>query len=138
MPAAPSSLIMRFREVPVQSLPETVQLPRPPGIWTVPGAFVFYGPVVARRPACVSLIDMSTPASPTPPGAERIIAWIMGAIVVWGLFHAAGAWMLNHDARRPLIVLACVAAFLGFWMAVLSARTKRLARLQDGANEHRR
>jgi ABC-type transport system involved in Fe-S cluster assembly fused permease/ATPase subunit len=81
---------------------------------------------------------MSTPASPTPPGAERIIAWIMGAIVVWGLFHAAGAWMLNHDARRPLIVLACVAAFLGFWMAVLSARTKRLARLQDGANEHRR
>jgi hypothetical protein len=81
---------------------------------------------------------MSTPASPTPPGAERLIAWIMGAIVVWGLFHAAGAWMLNHDPRRPLIVLACVAAFLGFWTALLAARRKRLGRLEDGANEQRR
>jgi hypothetical protein len=33
----------RFCNVSVQSLPETVQLPRPPGIWTVPGAFVFSG-----------------------------------------------------------------------------------------------
>ena len=66
----------------------------------------------------------------------------MAALVVWGLFHAAGAWMLNHDARRPLIVLACVAAFLGFWLAMLSARRKRLAeqqaRQQDGAGEQRR
>ena len=66
----------------------------------------------------------------------------MAALVVWGLFHAVGAWMLNHDARRPLIVLACVAAFLGFWLAMLSARRKRLAeqqaRRQDGAGEQRR
>ncbi len=66
----------------------------------------------------------------------------MGALVVWGLFHAAGAWMLNHDARRPLVVLVCVAAFLGFWIALLSARTRRLARQQsqrqDGAVEQRR
>ena len=57
----------------------------------------------------------------------------MVALVVWGLFHAAGAWMLNHDARRPLIVLACVAGFLGFWQALLAARRKRLARVHDGA-----
>ena len=138
MPAASSSSIQKIREVSVQSLPETVQLPRPPGIWTVPGAFVFSGPVVTRRPAGVSLVDMTTPASSTPPGAERIIAWIMAALVAWGLFHAAGAWMLNHDARRPLIVIACVAAFLGFWMALLASRRRRLARLQDGAGEQRR
>jgi type VI protein secretion system component VasK len=77
-------------------------------------------------------------ASPSPPGPERILAWIMAAIVVWGLFHAVGAWMLNHDARRPLIVIACVAAFLGFWLAMLAARRRRLAHLQDGAREQRR
>jgi type VI protein secretion system component VasK len=78
---------------------------------------------------------MSTPKS--PPGAERILTGIMVALVVWGLFHAAGAWMLNHDARRPLIVIACVAAFLGFWLALLASRKRRLAHLQDGAREQR-
>jgi hypothetical protein len=77
-----------------------------------------------------SFMSKDMPTSASPPGAERILAWIMAALVVWGLFHAAGAWMLNHDARRPLIVIACVAAFLGFWLAMLSARTRRLAREQ--------
>jgi hypothetical protein len=81
------------------------------------------------------LVDMST--SPSPPGAERILAWIMAALVAWGLFHAAGAWMLNHDARRPLIVIACMAAFLGFWLALLASRKRRMAHLQDGARERR-
>jgi hypothetical protein len=52
-----------------------------------------------------------------------------------------GAWTLNHDARRPLIVLACVAAFLGFWLALLAARRRRLERqahLQDETREQRR
>jgi hypothetical protein len=141
MPAVSSSPCSRFREVSVQSLPETVQLPRPPGIWTVPGAFVFWGLLVTRWPVGVSFSDMSTPAKPTPPGAERIIAGIMAAIVVWGLFHAVGAWTLNHDARRPLIVLACVAAFLGFWLALLAARRRRLERqahIQDETREQRR
>ena len=65
----------------------------------------------------------------------------MAAIVAWGLFHAVGAWMLNHDARRPLIVIACVAAFLGFWLSLLAARTRRLDRqalTQDETREQRR
>ncbi len=58
----------------------------------------------------------------------------MAALVAWGLFHAAGAWTLNHDVRRPLIVLACVAAFLGFWLSLLAARRRRLDRARrDGA-----
>ncbi len=67
---------------------------------------------------------MSQPPSP-PPGAERLIRWIMVGIVVWGVFHAIGAWTLNYDARRPLVVLACVAAFLGFWLAMLSTLRRR-------------
>ncbi|MFM8497043.1 MAG: hypothetical protein ACKOEM_16210 [Planctomycetia bacterium] len=60
---------------------------------------------------------MTTPAA--PPGADRIIRWIMVAIVIWGALLAAGAWTLNHDIRRPLVVMACVLGFLGFWLAML-------------------
>lgn len=50
----------------------------------------------------------------------------MVAIVIWGCVHAVGAWRLNNDPRRMLVVLACVAAFLGFWLAMLAARRRRL------------
>jgi len=99
----------RRQFVTVQSLPETVQVLRPPGTWAVPGAFFF-------RAAIKLGLSLKAP----PPGAERLLRWIMGGIVVWGAFHALGAWTLNHDARRPLIVLACVGAFLGFWLLMLS------------------
>ncbi len=62
------------------------------------------------------------------PGGERLLRLIMVGIVAWGVFQAVGAWTLNHDARRPLIVLACVAAFLGFWLAMLAVRRRRLGR----------
>ncbi|MFM7207306.1 MAG: hypothetical protein ACKO4T_11645 [Planctomycetaceae bacterium] len=55
-----------------------------------------------------------------PPGAVRTIGLIMAGIVAWGGFHAIGAWRLNHDPRRMLMVLGCVAAFLGFWAVMLA------------------
>jgi CHASE2 domain-containing sensor protein len=58
--------------------------------------------------------------------ATRLLRWIMGGIVIWGAVHALGAWTLNHDVRRPLIVLICVAAFLGFWLAMLANRRQRM------------
>ena len=39
MPPADPRSPSPTRHCSVQSLPETVQVPRPPGIWTVPGAF---------------------------------------------------------------------------------------------------
>ena len=65
-------------------------------------------------------------SNPSPPGAEKIIRWIMVGVLAWGVFHAVGAWRLNQDPRRMLVVLGCVAAFLGFWAVMLSARTRRL------------
>ncbi len=62
------------------------------------------------------------------PDPERILSWIMLAVLVWGLFHAFGAWTFNHDARRPLVVIVCVLGFLGFWSLMLAVRRRRLAR----------
>ena len=49
-------------------------------------------------------------------------------IVVWGIFHAIGAWRLNHNPLRAVVVLACVGAFLGFWMTMLAVRQRRLSK----------
>lgn len=56
------------------------------------------------------------------------IAWIMVAVAAWGGVLALGAWRLNNDPRRPLIVFGCVLAFLGFWLAMLALRSARARR----------
>lgn len=58
---------------------------------------------------------------PQSQDRARIIRWVVAGIVVWGIFHAIGAWRLNHDPRRMLVVLGCVAAFLGFWAVMLAS-----------------
>ena len=58
----------------------------------------------------------------------RWIAWIMAAVATWGAVLAIGAWRLNNDPRRPLIVFGCVLAFLGFWLLMLSLRSARARR----------
>jgi protein-S-isoprenylcysteine O-methyltransferase Ste14 len=66
-------------------------------------------------------------APSTPPGARRLIRGIMLAVLVWGVVLAIGAWRLNNDPRRLLVVLACVVAFLGFWLAMLGLRARHVA-----------
>lgn len=61
----------------------------------------------------------------TPPGAERIIRWLFGGLIVWGIAQAIGSYTFNHDPRRPMVVLACVGTFLGFWLALLKTWQKR-------------
>ena len=62
----------------------------------------------------------------TPADAKRIILLIMAGIAAWGVFHAVGAWRLNHDPRRTLVVLGCVVAFLGFWGVMLGVRARKI------------
>ena len=64
----------------------------------------------------------------TPADAKRIILLIMAGVAAWGLFHAVGAWRLNNDPRRMLVVLGCVAAFLGFWGVMLGVRARTTQR----------
>lgn len=69
---------------------------------------------------------MSPQSSPADP--EKILRWIMVAVLVWGSILAAGSWTFNHDVRRPIVVLACVLGFLGFWNVMLAGRRRRIAR----------
>ena len=52
----------------------------------------------------------------------------MVALLVWGGYLAIGAVRApgNHATWRGLIVFGCTIAFLGFWMAALAMRRKRL------------
>jgi hypothetical protein len=56
---------------------------------------------------------------------------IMGSVLAWGTFHAAGAYFNfepNSNPWRAVMVLVCVVGFLGFWLLMLSARAARIAR----------
>ena len=65
---------------------------------------------------------------PQSQDRARIIRWVVAGIVVWGIFHAIGAWRFNHNPLRAVVVLACVAAFVGFWMTMLAVRQRRLSK----------
>jgi hypothetical protein len=65
---------------------------------------------------------------PTSNPSRLIFVVIMVAVALWGAFHALGAYFggiaagqngLRADARRGLVVLACIAAFLAFWLILL-------------------
>lgn len=66
-------------------------------------------------------------AAPPPADTVRIIRWVALAILVWGMFHAIGAWRLNGNPLRAVVVMGCVLGFLGFWLAMLAARQRRLS-----------
>jgi protein-S-isoprenylcysteine O-methyltransferase Ste14 len=51
------------------------------------------------------------------------------------VFHAIGAYRLNHNPLRIVVVLGCVLAFLGFWAAMLASRSARLRRDDKPSDE---
>lgn len=53
---------------------------------------------------------------------------ITAGVALWGLFHAVGAYSLNHNPWRGVVVVAAVALFLGFWWAMLASAARRKAR----------
>jgi hypothetical protein len=53
------------------------------------------------------------------------IVLLVAALAAWGLYHAIGAYSFNQDVRRGLVVLACMALFLAFWLMLLKLRRRR-------------
>jgi membrane protein DedA with SNARE-associated domain len=59
------------------------------------------------------------------------LAILAAALVVWAALFALGAYLEpsadqpRHDWRKPLIVMACMTAFLAFWGVALWRRSGR-------------
>jgi FtsH-binding integral membrane protein len=69
-----------------------------------------------------------------PWNSQRAVLLLLTlALLAWGVYHAVGVYFggfgnenLRHDFRRSLVVLACMAAFLGgWWWLMLAAKPKR-------------
>jgi hypothetical protein len=71
-------------------------------------------------------VNDQKPANPL----RWVLPTIAVAVAAWGVFHAIGAYRFNHNLARPVMVLGCVAAYLGFWGLMLRSRRARLARQQ--------
>jgi magnesium-transporting ATPase (P-type) len=66
----------------------------------------------------------------SPSGRQNrlLVGILMLSLCVWGGLLAAGAYLLNLDARKAYIVLACVVGFLGLWTVVIVATTRKKRR----------
>ena len=60
--------------------------------------------------------------------SKHILPLLAVALVLWGAYHALGAYLYNHNLARFVVVFGCMLAFLAFWGLMLLARRKRLKR----------
>lgn len=67
---------------------------------------------------------------PSDDRRDLIIPYIIIGLIVWGALLALGAYVFRgqHDLRKPLIILACVGTFVGFWGVLLWVNRGRLLR----------
>jgi hypothetical protein len=55
-----------------------------------------------------------------PPISNRaLLTTIVVALAAWGAYAAIGSYLYNLNPWRAVIVLACMATFLGLWMILL-------------------
>jgi hypothetical protein len=67
------------------------------------------------------------PDAPSPLSPRTILALIFGGLLLWGLYIATGVVWYGLNPLGALVVLVCVAIFLGFWAILL--------RLQKGKKQ---
>jgi hypothetical protein len=53
---------------------------------------------------------------------RTILALIIGGLVLWGLYVAAGVLWYGLNVSGAIVVLVCVGMFLGFWLLLLRSR----------------
>jgi hypothetical protein len=56
---------------------------------------------------------------------KRAILLIVAGLFAWGIYHAVGAYLYNHNPWRAVVVMTCVCGFLGFWLLLLATRRPR-------------
>ena len=80
---------------------------------------------------------MTTSNQQPATAQSNLIRWIMVSVLVWGLFLALGAILFggNLPLLRGLIIVGVVTAFLGFWLAALAFRQRRLAHDSEASDK---
>jgi hypothetical protein len=59
---------------------------------------------------------------------RRLAILIIVGVLCWGIYHARGAYLLNHNPARAAIVLGCVLLFLAAFVAVFLTSRRKLDR----------
>ncbi len=61
---------------------------------------------------------------------DLMIPLLVTVLLVWGLLLALGAYLFRgeFDIRKPIIILACVGTFVGFWGLMLWVNRNRFNR----------
>lgn len=57
---------------------------------------------------------------------RTILALVVGGIILWGLYIAAGVLWYGLNVAGAVVVLICVGSFVGLWLLLL--RSKRQQR----------
>ena len=60
--------------------------------------------------------------------SRKLMAWILAGLVIWGGLHAISVYFFNFNVWRSVVVLACFAGFIGFWLAAIAARERGISR----------
>jgi hypothetical protein len=69
--------------------------------------------------------------SPSSKNNLRPLAWLAAALLLWAALFAIGAYIklspgaVEHDVRKPLIIMASMATFLLLWALALWFRARR-------------
>ncbi len=65
-----------------------------------------------------------------PPDSDQhsqtaIVVWIVLGVFLWGAIQAVGAYLLNLNVWRAVVVLGFVNGFLFFWLFLLWLNRRR-------------
>jgi len=70
------------------------------------------------------MLDKSAP-QPPPMSPRKMLALVMGGLLLWGVFVAAGAFRYGRSPWEAGIIMVCVGMFLGFWLLLLWSQGKK-------------
>jgi hypothetical protein len=59
---------------------------------------------------------------------KTIITLIVGGLILWGLYVAAGVIWYDLNVGGAVVVLVCVGMFVGFWLLLLRSKSSQQPR----------
>jgi len=62
---------------------------------------------------------------PLPMSPRKMLALVMGGLLLWGIYVAAGAFWYGRSPWEAVIIMVCVGMFLGFWLLLLWSQGKK-------------